>query len=865
MAKSSAVILPGNVRPSRYILTLTPDFESFTFRGEETVELEVLEPTSSVVMNSTEIEIHSARLTLRDGSALTPAETDLSDEDETVTFRFAEDLPPGPARLDLDFTGQLNDKLRGFYRSRYDDQKGEQRHLATTQFEATDARRAFPCWDEPGLKARFQVTLLIPSEMVAVSNMSVAQDSRESDGLRRVTFAETPVMSTYLLAFVVGDFKSIEQRASGGTLIRVWATAGKEEQGRYALQVSLKLLDYFNEYFGIPYPLEKLDHLAIPDFAAGAMENWGAITYRENAILVDPDNSSAITRQIVASIVSHEMAHMWFGDLVTMDWWNGLWLNESFASWMGDKAVDHLFPDWHMWTQFVSSDTNQALSLDGLKSSHPIEQEVKNPAEIGQLFDAISYSKGGSVLRMLEHFLGADVFRRGLNRYLTRHQYANARTRDLWDALGEESGQPVAAMMDTWVQQTGYPVVDVQTNYDAKGLEVTASQNRFVYEHLLEPEERDATVWRLPLTAATAASSSTSILMDGRNGTMRLELGSEAADQPWVKVNPEQTGFYRVSYSAEDWSRLRTAIQRQELSATDRLGLQNDAYALSKAGYIAVGQFLALAGAYVDETDASVWEDLAANLGGLDSVLRDEPYHADFQAFARGIFEPVGGRVGWNARDGEGHLDALLRSTVLSALGDYGNDDAIAEAKARFAAYVGDADSVRPDIRSVVFNLAAVRGDRATYDTIWKLQKSSKLDEEKVRLLRSLTRFERPELLDETLERSLSDDVRVHETIRVVVGVASNRHGRDRAWEFVKANWSEFDRRYGEGGFALMNLVSMTSRFTTHDRLEDVERFFADHPTPAADRTIRQSLERVRLNIAWLDRNRAELRSSFGE
>ena len=865
MGKSNAVILPGSVKPSRYVLTLTPDFESFAFHGEETVELEILEPTSSVVMNSAEIEIHSARLTLPDGSVLSPIETDLSEEDETVTVRFAEDLPPGPARLDLDFTGQLNDKLRGFYRSHYTDQKGEQRHLATTQFEATDARRAFPCWDEPGLKARFRVTLLIPSELLAVSNMPVAEDSQESGGLRRVTFAETPVMSTYLLAFVVGDFKSIEERASSGTMIRVWATAGKEEQGRYALQVSAKLLDYFNEYFGIPYPLEKLDHLAIPDFAAGAMENWGAITYRENAILVDPDNSSAITRQIVASIVSHEMAHMWFGDLVTMDWWNGLWLNESFASWMGDKAVDHLFPEWHVWTQFVSSDTNQALSLDGLKSSHPIEQEVKNPAEIGQLFDAISYSKGGSVLRMLEHFLGGDVFRRGLNRYLTRHQYANARTRDLWDALGEASGQPVAAMMDTWVQQTGYPVVDVQTNREASGLEVSASQNRFVYEHLLEPEESDATVWHLPLTATTGASSSpASTLMQGRNGRMRLELGSEAADQPWVKVNPEQTGFYRVSYSDEDWSRLRTAVQRQELSATDRLGLQNDAYALSKAGYLPVGQFLALAGAYVDETDASVWEDLAASLGGLDGVLRDEPYYAGFQALALGIFQPVGGRVGWNARDGEGHLDALLRSTVLSALGDYGDEEALREANARFARYLEARDNVHPDVRTVVLNLAAKGGDRTQYDAVWELLKSSTLEEEKVRLLRSLTRFERPELLDETLERSLSEDVRVHETIRVVVGVASNRHGRDRAWEFVKANWDEFDRRYGEGGFALMNLVSMTSRFTTHDGLEDVERFFSDHPTPAADRTIRQSLELVRLNIAWLDRNRAELKASFG-
>ena len=381
-----------------------------------------------------------------------------------MTFTFGSELEPGPADLHLEFTGDLNDKLRGFYRSQYKGVDGEERYLATTQLEATDARRAFPCWDEPALKAVFDVTLLVPADLIAISNMPVASEyggaSRRQGGPVREdarSFRPTCLRSSWATS------TSIEHRDAGGTLHQsLDDTRGKVEQGRFALETSVRLLEYLNDYFGIPYPLPKLDHIAIPDFAAGAMENWGAITYRETALLVDPDNSSAGTRERVASVVAHEMAHMWFGDLVTMAWWNDLWLNESFASWMGTKAVDYLYPEWDMWTQFVTDDTNRGLSLDGLKSSHPVEQEVSSAAEIGQLFDEISYSKGGAILRMLEQYLGDEPFRAGLNLYLKRNEYGNARTTDLWDALGEASGKPVSEMMHTWVNQTGHPVLDAE-------------------------------------------------------------------------------------------------------------------------------------------------------------------------------------------------------------------------------------------------------------------------------------------------------------------------------------------------------------------------------------------------------------------
>ena len=501
MPASDAVVLPETARPSKYRIKLQPDLKNFTFDGEQSVDLLILEATSTIVLNSIDLEISNTTLHAN-GTTLTSKSVTIDKDAETATLDFGETIQPGDARLEMVFTGELNDKLMGFYRSEYTSQDGETRYLATTQFEPTDARRAFPCWDEPAKKATFEVTLVFSDEYQAVSNTPVVEEAVPGPGLKSVRFAETPIMSTYLLVFIVGNLTSIEERAAGGTTVGVWTTPGKEDQASFALDTSVKLLSYFNEYFGIPYPLPKLDHIAIPDFAAGAMENWGAVTYRETALLVDPDNSSAGTRQRVAEVIAHEMAHMWFGDLVTMEWWDDLWLNESFASWMGNKAVDWLFPEWEMWTQFVNMDTNRALSLDGLKNSHPIEQAVKNPAEVSQLFDAISYSKGASVIRMLENFLGEESFRKGLNRYLSSHMYDNARTEDLWSALETESGRPVTAIMDSWVKQMGYPVLQVESDRTGGQTTLSVTQERFVYDRLLgdgEPDsDSDNEVWRVP-------------------------------------------------------------------------------------------------------------------------------------------------------------------------------------------------------------------------------------------------------------------------------------------------------------------------------------------------------------------------------
>ena len=441
MAQKSDFRLPENVRPLRYQVTLEPNLEKFTFDGSADIGIVVNEETDTVVLNAIELQIASAVITDKQGGTAKATDVIFDQNRERVSIILPSQLEVGNHTLHLKFSGYLNDQLRGFYRSRYLDAEGAEHFMATTQFEATDARRAIPCWDEPSVKAIFEITLVVPNQLQAISNMPVIEEVMVANGKKAVSFEATPLMSTYLLAFVVGDLACVEGHAVDGTLIRVWATKGKEHLGQFALENSINALSYMNEYFGIDYPLPKMDHIAIPDFAAGAMENWGAITYRETALLYDPENSAAQIKQRVLEVVAHEMAHMWFGDLVTMEWWDDLWLNESFASWMGDKTVNHLYPEWQMWTQFVSHDTNAALSLDGLRNSHSIEANVDDPAEIRELFDAISYSKGGSVLRMLENYVGPETFKKGLNIYLTDHAYSNAQGRDLWHAINDAANQ----------------------------------------------------------------------------------------------------------------------------------------------------------------------------------------------------------------------------------------------------------------------------------------------------------------------------------------------------------------------------------------------------------------------------------------
>ena len=613
MTTTNEYQLSNKIKPNNYNLSLTPDFNSMTFSGKVIIELSIFEPTNQITMNAIELDLINASIST-DSNTLSSNEFKYNEEKEQVTINFENTINESNAVLSIEFTGVLNDRLHGFYRSSYEDENGNQKIMACTQFEPTDARRAFPCWDEPEIKSTFEIMLSVPKEMEAISNMPITKEEVSENNYKKVYFDKTPIMSTYLLAFIIGDLDKCSTIAENNVEINIWATKHNVIHGEFALQVAKDLLKYYNEYFQIDYPLPKLDHLAIPDFAAGAMENWGAITYREVALLFDEKNSAPATKQRIAEIVAHEMAHMWFGDLVTMKWWNDLWLNESFASWMATKAIDHLFPEWNMWTQFIYTDYNSGLSLDGLENSHPIVQAVNNPSEINQLFDAISYSKGASIIRMLETYVGEDKFRDGLRQYMQLYKYSNAEGNNLWECIQEASETEIIPMMESWTKQTGYPVINITWESDSR---LSLNQERFLYSNKTNLPD----TWLVPISIVSGKNMDKvdSFILDSNSTTI-----DAAADtnNGFMKVNYDTAGFYRVNYPKEHWKNLSELINKQLLKPTDRLSIQSDAYALAKARKISATVFLELIKSYNNEKDFGVWSDLTNNMRSIDLLLR---------------------------------------------------------------------------------------------------------------------------------------------------------------------------------------------------------------------------------------------------
>ncbi|TLZ68757.1 MAG: M1 family metallopeptidase [Methanobacteriota archaeon] len=865
MAKETNHRLPNTVRPEKYTIELRPDLNRFTFQGEESVAIRILRPAKTIVLHASQLEVTKADLRLQGGRRMPAAKIEHVKEVQRLQLTFETSIPQGDATLHLVFSGVLNDELAGFYRSKYTMADGKEGYMAATQFESTDARRAFPCWDEPAAKATFQVSLVAPDGMAAVSNTPIAEEKDLGDGTRLVRFAETPRMATYLLAFVVGPLEALGGQSRKGTKVGVRALPDRIAHGRWGLEESIRVLDYLNEYYGVPYPLEKLDHIALQDFAAGAMENWGAITYRERILLFDPATSSAQTRQNIVDVIAHETAHMWFGDLVTMEWWDDLWLNESFATWMGTKTVNALHPEWKMWTQFFGLDTISGLTLDGLRSSHPIEVTVKDPAEIREIFDDISYSKGASILRMLEQFLGEASFRRGLRNYLKEHSYGNARTEDLWRALEAVSGQPVRALMGTWTRQTGFPLLDVQVTRKNGEARIALSQSRFLYGHILGTA-KDRTRWKVPVQVARAGQRKpTRFLMEKANASLSLGRSRRQPDDDWIKVNAGQSGFFRVNYPADEWVRLRRAVAAKQLDTTDRIGLQNDAYDLTRAGYLPATTFLELTSEYREEDDVTAWRMIVESLHDFETLIADEPYLPRLDAYGRDLLRTAGKRSGWDPKPGEGHLDSLKRTTLLGRLGHYEDRGVLDEASKRFARFLKDPASLHPDLRALVFGLVAQNADKSTYDTLWDLEQKAALQEEKVRLLLALTKPRDAELLRETLRRSLTDAVRSQDAVLVITNVATSRPslGRDLAWSFVTKNWDELYRRYAEAGGLLRRLVEIAQTFTTPQAAKDVERFFGTRKAPEVHRVLQQSVEKIRVNAAWRKRNGKDLARWF--
>src|SRR2546421_771860 len=544
-----------------------------------------------------------------------------------------------------------------------------------------------------------------------------------------------------------------------------------------------------------------------------------------------------------------------------MAWWDDFWLTESFDSWMGTKTTGALHPEWRMWTQFLEQDIVRGLALDGLRSSHPIEVPVRDPAEIREIFDDISYAKGASVLRMLEQFLGEASFRRGIRNYLKAHAYGNARTEDLWRALGAASRRPVGALVGTWTRQTGFPLIDVRVTRKAGDARIALSQSRFLYSHILGPSN-ESTRWKVPIRIGRAGQRKPiSLLLEKKSESHPLGRSRRPLARDWIKVNAGQSGFYRVNYPREEWDRLREAVAAGELEAEDRIGLQNDAHALMRAGYLPATTLLDLTSAYREEDDATAWRSITESLPDLGPLFAAEPYLERFDAYGRDLLRLVGERMGWDPKPGEGHLDALKRSSVLGRLGHHSFRPVLDEAAKRFARYLRDPASLHPDVRGVVYALVGQEADEATYETLWDLERKAALQEEQVRLLVALTQPRDEGLLRETLRRSLTDAVRSQDAVVVITSVAMSRPsvGRDLAWNFVKENWDELYRRYAESGFLIRRLVQIAQAFTTPQAAKDVDRFFRARAAPEVNRAVQQATEKIRVNAAWRKRNGKEL------
>ena len=836
--------LPTSVVPSRYELRLVPDLDAATFAGEETVTVTIREPVSEITLNAAELAIQS--VSARDAAgAVVEGTATLDQAQERARLVFPTPLARGEWRLTLAFTGVLNDRLHGFYRSTYKDPAGATHTIAATQFEATDARRAFPCWDEPACKAVFSVTLVVPAGLAAVSNTAVSSEEPAEGGRRVVRFADSIKMSTYLVAFIVGELEATAPVMVGATPLRVWSVPGKAHLARFALDCGAFTLDFFEKYYGIPYPGDKVDLLAIPDFAAGAMENLGAITFRETALLVDETAASHSELERVADVVAHELAHMWFGDLVTMVWWNGIWLNEAFATFMEMLAVDAWKPEWERWVNFGVSRA-AAMGVDGLVSTRPIEFEVRAPRDCEAMFDLLTYEKGAGVLRMLEQSIGATVFRDGVRRYLEHHRYGNAETTDLWKALGEASGLPIPEIMDAWIFRPGYPLVSVE----ADGTGVKVSQRRFTYLGAEgNPDER----WRIPiaLRASVKGGWVDKRLLLGEAET-RVEL---PAAPEWVLANTGGHGFFRVGYALPMLRKLARSVAK--VSPIDRFNVASDAFALSQAGFVPAVEYLELTGRFREERDRNVWMVLTGSFGFLNRVLPDRA-RPGLEAFVRHRVGPAAARLGWDREDGESELVRQLRGDLLRILGTLGNDEETqAQARAMWARYVEDESALDPNVLPAVIAILASTGGEREYADFHQRFRTARNPQEEQRYLYALGAFREPALIKQTLERTLNGEVRSQDAPFLIRSMLGSVYARALAWDFVKEHWEAMARQYP--GSAYRRLYEGVTMLVSPDWERDVQDFFERNKIILGGKTLEQYLEQLRVAVRFQERETAAL------
>ena len=807
-------------------MSLEPNLVNASFSGTVSIDVTATEAVDSVALNADELEITSVHV----GGV----EATFHLEPNTERLVIGVGLDPGDATIDIEFTGTLNDKLRGWYRSTFRDDEGVERVIATTQMQATDCRRAFPCFDEPEFKAVFEITLVVKPDLLAVSNGPEVGRITRDDGKHVVLFKPTMVMSTYLVAFVVGPLEATDPIDVDGVPLRVVHVPGKGHLTEFALEIGAFSLRWYQQYYGIPYPSDKVDMLALPDFAAGAMENLGCITYRENLLLADPRSATQFELQNLADVVAHEVAHMWFGDLVTMKWWNGIWLNEAFATFMEIACCDAFRPDWQRWTTF-SLERSMAFETDSLASTRSVEFPVEAPADCDGMFDVLTYQKGGSLLRMLEQYLGTESFRLGISEYLKTHAYANAETSDLWDAIEMVNPSvPVRSLMDSWIWQPGYPLISARLD----GTELVLNQQRFAFS-----DTDDPTVFVVPIHLSVDGVDA-KLLLD----TPQARVALPSADST-VVVNAGGHGFMRVAYDDTLRARLNGKALTG-LTVIDRYNLVDDAWNAVISGRLAAADYLSFVEAFQDERDLAVWQAIAIGLRGLGRLV-DGPAYAALQQRIADLVRPVVADLGWAPTEGESDLTSKLRGLMVGVLAIQGNDT---EAQTRCREMVDDPDT-DPELASAATLAVASVGTDADFDDYVGRFRTAPTPQLKLRYMYALADFPTQEQIHRTIDLALSGEVKTQDAPFLLNRCIANRAHGSSAWAIVRKQWPELLERFPNN--TIVRMVGSITTLTTPHLVADVQSFFSEHPIPQATKTLEQLLERQRVN--------ADLRSREAE
>ena len=825
MATEADYRLPRTVQPKHYTLRLEPNLDEATFAGEVMIDVDVVEQTDTIVVNAIELEIDAASIASDLGTQIPT--WSLDDEAQRLSLSLPEPLSVGPAKVTIAFRGILNDQLRGFYRSTYTDDQGADHVIATTQFEATDARRAFPCWDEPDLKATFSVTLVVDEDLMALSNAAQVSRTPAGNGKDEVTFAETVTMSTYLVAFIVGNLEATAPLDVDGIELRIITPPGKLHLSDFALEAGAHALRFFADYYDVPYPGDKLDMVAIPDFAWGAMENLGCITYRETALLVEDDTATQLERMRVASVIAHEIAHMWFGDLVTMKWWNGIWLNEAFATFAENKATDAFRPEWKQWLTF-SADRARSQDTDALASTRPIEIPVASPQEADAMFDVLTYEKGSSVLRMIEQYLGEETFRAGVSHYLKTHSFGNTDNEDLWASLEAVSSEPVGDIMNTWIFQGGFPVVTVESADDGS---VLLSQHQFRYL------DGGDTSWMIPVRYRSD---------DGEGRTLLGEDAETIAPGDSLVVNAGGEGFYRVDYDKELGASITARLE--DLDPIERFSVVSDRFANVLAGTVDAADYLDLVSGMSSEPENDVWAMALAGLGELDRVVSsdDRPL---LQDFVRELVSSKTDELGWTPEPGESERTRSLRGQLLRARGVLGNDQKIvAEARS----VESGSGAVDAEVADAALMITAAHGTIDDFERYLAASETAATPQLTVKYLRAATMVPDQAVPERMIKMIIDRDIRAQDSFWVLALLMGHRETGAHAWELVTRHWDE-----------LLAVVPPTNAYRMLDLLylrsepesaASIRAWFADHDIPGSEKKISQRLEQLRVRTGLRDR-----------